>query len=73
MFEWLKEKKAARKGMPSPRLEEEFKKRFLSQFRDQKFAELHAELDNIAQAAWDAYAHGRKSPRTHNRAGVRRS
>lgn len=67
MFDWLKDKKAPqpRKGMPSPRLdEEEFKKRFRSQFQDSNFEPLQSELDKIANAAWDAYAHSRKSPRT---------
>jgi len=67
MFEWLKERRVPqpRTGMPSPRLGEgAFKKRFLSQFQDDNFTELRHELDKIAQAAWDAYAHSRKSPRT---------
>jgi multimeric flavodoxin WrbA len=54
-----------RKGMPSPRLNEaEFRKRFLAQFQDHAFAPLAGELDKIAAAGWDAYAHSRKSPRT---------
>jgi multimeric flavodoxin WrbA len=54
-----------RKGMPSPRLDEaEFRKRYLEQFRDSTFDELGPELDKIAAAAWDAYVHGRKAPRT---------
>jgi len=54
-----------RKGMPSPRIDEtEFKARFRSQFKDQNFNSLAAELDAIAEAAWDAYEHQRKSPRT---------
>ena len=54
-----------RKGMPSPRLgEREFRTRFLSQFRDPIFEPLGDELDRIAAAAWDAYSHQRKSPRT---------
>ncbi len=67
MFDWLKEKRAPdpRRGMPSPRLSEhEFKRRFRSQFRDRNFASLEPELEKITQAAWDAYAHSRKSPRT---------
>src|SRR5437764_281630 len=67
MFDWLKSGKApeARRGMPSPRLgEDEFKRRFRSQYQDPIFAELQRELDKIAQAAWDAYANSRKSPRT---------
>jgi multimeric flavodoxin WrbA len=51
--------------MPSPQLpEDEFRRRFLSQFQDPAFAPLAAELDRVAAAAWDAYADGRKSPRT---------
>jgi multimeric flavodoxin WrbA len=51
--------------MPSPRLEEaDFKRRFLSRFPDPAFEPLAGELDKIAAAAWDAYSHQRKSPRT---------
>jgi multimeric flavodoxin WrbA len=67
VFDWLKEKRAPppRKGMPSPRLgEAEFKARFRSQFQDQNFSDLQAELETLTNAAWDAYAHSRKSPRT---------
>jgi multimeric flavodoxin WrbA len=67
MFDWLKDGKAPepRKGMPSPRLEEgEFKQRFRAQFQDHAFDSLHHELDAITHAAWDTYAHSRKSPRT---------
>ena len=54
-----------RRGMPSPRLDENaFKQRFRSQFKDRAFAPLTAELDKIAQAAWEAYEHSRKSPHT---------
>jgi multimeric flavodoxin WrbA len=54
-----------RKGMPSPRLgKDEFRKRFLGQFHDPAFEPLAAELDKIATAAWDAYEHSRKAPRT---------
>ena len=54
-----------RKGSESPRLEEaEFKRRFLSQFQDDGYAPLAPELDRIADAAWDAYKHERKSPHT---------
>ena len=54
-----------RKGSPSPRLnEEEFRRRFLEQFQDPAFDPLQAELARIAAAAWDAYSHSRKSPRT---------
>jgi multimeric flavodoxin WrbA len=58
------------KGMPSPRVtEEEFKRRFLAQFQDQNFDSLTAELERVAEAAWDAYAHSRKAPHTR-RAGT---
>jgi hypothetical protein len=51
--------------MPSPRLaESEFRRRFLEQFRDPGYESLAAELDRIAVAAWDAYEHSRKAPRT---------
>lgn len=54
-----------RRGSPDPTLlESEFKRRFLLPYRDPAFDPLSAELDKIAQAAWDGYAHGRKSPRT---------
>ena len=58
-----------RKGMPSPRLDErEFRRRFLDQFQDPAFDPLTAELDKMAAAAWDAYAHGRKAPPHSRRA-----
>ena len=51
--------------MPSPRLDEsEFKRRFLQRFIDPAFSPLQDELGRVAEAAWDAYAHSRKSPRT---------
>lgn len=67
MFDWLKRASAPepRKGMPSPRLDEaEFKRRFLLQFQDPAYEPLQAELGRIAAAAWDAYEHSRKSPKT---------
>lgn len=58
-----------RKGTPDPTLTEaEFRRRFLSQFTDPAFAPLAADLDRIADAAWDAYINHRKAPVTH-RAG----
>src|SRR3954462_9597068 len=55
----------ARKGTPDPQLDEnEFRRRFLSQFQDPSFAILSEELDRVAAAAWDAYRHHRKSPHT---------
>ncbi|OWW00131.1 NADPH-dependent FMN reductase [Rhizobium sp. R72] len=54
-----------RTGSPTPRLDEtEFKRRFLNQFQDTAYQSLGAELAKIASAAWDAYEHSRKSPRT---------
>jgi multimeric flavodoxin WrbA len=60
-----KGKTEPRKGSPSPRLDEgTFRKRYLAQFKDSAFAEMTAELDRIAGAAWDAYSHSRKAPHT---------
>lgn len=54
-----------RTGSPSPRLDEtEFKRRFRLQFQDPAYAPLETELARIAEAAWDAYFHERKSPHT---------
>lgn len=54
-----------RKGMPSPKLEEEeFKTRYLGQFEDPAFRGLDSELSKIAEVAWQAYAESRKSPIT---------
>ena len=54
-----------RKGMPEVQLEEgEFKQRFLAQYVDPAFDPLRGELERIAGAAFDGYAHSRKSPRT---------
>ena len=54
-----------RKGMPSPKLnEEELRKRFLSTYSDPAFDAAKAELDMIASIAWDGYSNSRKSPRT---------
>jgi multimeric flavodoxin WrbA len=55
----------ARKGTPDPTLDEaEFRKRFQSQFQDQAFDAIGPELQRVTDAAWDAYSHHRKSPRT---------
>ena len=55
----------ARKLMPAVRLDQtEFTRRFTSQFIDPAFAELQTELEAITKAAWDAYSHSRKAPRT---------
>jgi multimeric flavodoxin WrbA len=54
-----------RKGMPDPHLDKaEYRRRFLSQFQDPAFSPLAAELDKLAEAAWDAYSDHRKSPWT---------
>lgn len=54
-----------RTGSESPRLDEAtFKTRFLSQFEDPAYDPLQVELAKVAGAAWDAYAHERKSSRT---------
>jgi multimeric flavodoxin WrbA len=69
VFDWLKSGKtpSPRKGMPTPRLDEKhFKDRFRAQFADPAFEPLSSELDRIANAAWDAYFHSRKSPYTQN-------
>ena len=56
---------APRKGSESPRLDEaEFRRRFLSQFQDDAYQPLSAELDRVAAVAWDAYSDERKSPHT---------
>jgi multimeric flavodoxin WrbA len=64
----LAEKEGAtepRRGTPNPELDEgEFRRRFLGQFPDPAFEPLQAELVQIAAAAWDAYSHHRKAPRT---------
>jgi multimeric flavodoxin WrbA len=54
-----------RKGMPSVQLDKaEFKKRFLQEFYDPAFEPLKAELDKIADVAWNGYDEYRKAPRT---------
>lgn len=54
-----------RKGSPSPRLsEDEFRRRFLNQFQDSACEPLTKELEQVADAAWEAYANSRKSPKT---------
>jgi multimeric flavodoxin WrbA len=54
-----------RKGTPDPALPREaFLERFLTQFPDPAFDPLRADLDRIAEAAWDAYSHHRKAPVT---------
>ena len=41
---------------------EEFKKRFLNKFFDEKFRNKQIEIDELEEIAWDAYAEGRKAP-----------
>ena len=54
-----------RKGMPGTKLSEpEFRTRFLAQFPDPAFEPIAADLSRVADAAWDAYHNGRKSPKT---------
>lgn len=54
-----------RKGMPSVKLSRaEFERRFLARFVDPAFGPLQRELAMIAEVAWDAYDHSRKSPMT---------
>ena len=54
-----------RKGMPDPKLgQDEFTRRFLTQFRDPAFRRLDGALDEIAAVAWEAYHGGRKAPLT---------
>jgi len=53
-----------RKGMPSPRLNEGEFRTFSVNSRNPAFDSLASELDKIVAAAWDAYEHSRKAPRT---------
>lgn len=54
-----------RKGMPPRQLDREtFDQRFKSRFVDPVFLPLQKELQAIADAAWEAYADGRKAPIT---------
>ncbi len=54
-----------RKGMPDPKLtKKQFHERFLSQYQDPAFDTLSAQLKQIADAAWNGYDNGRKSPKT---------
>jgi multimeric flavodoxin WrbA len=59
-----------RKGMPPRKLDRaSFEKRYLARYQDPAFDALQRELHAIVEAAWQAYAAGRKSPRTR-KAGV---
>jgi len=52
--------------MPDTALSREvFDRRFRERFVDPAFDTLQAEIDRLADAAWDAYSDGRKAPRTH--------
>ena len=52
-----------RTGMPDVHLDEaEFRKRFLNQFADPRFAEASESLDRIATIAFRNYIDGRKAP-----------
>jgi hypothetical protein len=54
-----------RKGTPSPRLDEaEFRRRFFSQYQEPPSARARGSSTGSRAAAWDAYSHQRKSPRT---------
>ena len=56
---------AVRKGMPSTTLDKaEFGRRLKQLFFDPVFDPLTAAIDEIVDAAWDAYDNGRKAPRT---------
>lgn len=53
------------KGQPDPQIDAgEHRRRLRLLFDDPAFAPLHAEIDAIADVAYDAYAAGRKAPRT---------
>jgi multimeric flavodoxin WrbA len=54
------------KEMPDVQLsKEEFKNRYWQRFYDPAFGKLTAEIDRLAEVAWDAYENSRKSPYTH--------
>lgn len=54
-----------RKGMPSPELDHDaFRARYLEQFVDPAFDAVRAELDRVAEIAWDNYSNHRKAPVT---------
>jgi multimeric flavodoxin WrbA len=56
---------AVRKDQPSVQLDEaEFRERFLNGFVDPAFDSVRAELDRVADVAWQTYQAYRKSPRT---------
>ncbi len=54
-----------RREMPDARLSrEDFRHRYLRQFVDPAFARLQAQIDELADVAWQAYCAGRKAPHT---------
>ena len=54
-----------RREMPAPQLDKaEFKRRFRARFYDPAFASMQAEIDRLADIAWDGYENSRKAPRT---------
>jgi multimeric flavodoxin WrbA len=54
-----------RKGMPPTGLTKDaFLLRFFARFADPAFNPVRAELDRVAQVAWDGYTQNRKAPRT---------
>ena len=58
-----------RREMPDVSLtKDEFKRRFRQRFYDPAFDPLQAEIERLAEVAWDAYDDSRKAPRTE-RAG----
>jgi hypothetical protein len=57
-----------RTGSPSPKLsEQEFKRRFLDQYRDSAFCVLNNELQRVAAVAWDGYSSGLRAPKRARR------
>lgn len=55
-----------RKGMPPVKIDkDEFVRRYRARFADPVFEPLQREVSAVIDAAWDAYAQSRKSPRTH--------
>jgi multimeric flavodoxin WrbA len=57
--------KDVRKGQAPPKLpREEFRRRYLARFVDPAFDGERAAIERLEAVAYDAYAHGRKAPRT---------
>src|SRR5437764_753155 len=54
-----------RREMPDAALsKDEFKRRYRARFYDPAFDAMRAEIDRLADIAWDRYENGRKAPRT---------